>query len=66
MRSYKRETSGRGESTELPPEDHLYRDGAEGKEKKKFEERYGKRKGDYVYGATVGKVKRERESKGGD
>lgn len=28
-----------------------------------FEERYGKAKGDYVYGATVGKVARERAAK---
>ena len=30
---------------------------------KKFEMEYGKKKGDYVYGATVGKVKREREGR---
>ena len=39
---------------------HLYREGAEPKMKREFEARYGKKKGDYVYGATVGKVKRER------
>ncbi len=44
-------------------EEHLYREGSEKKERKKFEEAYGKKRGDYVYGATVGKVKRERESK---
>ena len=44
-------------------EGHLYRGGAKGRQKKKFEERYGKRKGDYVYGSVVGKVKREREAK---
>ena len=42
---------------------HLYREGAEKKEKKEFEEKYGKKKGDYIYGATVGKVKKEREEK---
>ena len=42
---------------------HLYRNDAKYREKKKFEERYGKKKGDYVYGAVVGKVKREREAK---
>jgi hypothetical protein len=42
---------------------HLYRDGAKYSEKKKFEKRYGKKKGDYVYGAVIGKVKRERSGK---
>ena len=42
---------------------HLYRFGAEGSEKRSFEHRYGKNKGAYVYGATVGKVKRERLKK---
>ena len=42
---------------------HLYRNGAKYREKKKFEKRYGKKKGDYVYGAVVGKVKRERQRK---
>jgi len=42
---------------------HLYRNGAKYREKKKFEERYGKKKGDYIYGAVVGKVKRERQRK---
>lgn len=42
---------------------HLYRGGAKGARKRQFERRYGKKKGDYVYGATVGKVKREREAK---
>jgi hypothetical protein len=46
-----------------PPEEHLYRQGAEPSERRKFEREYGKKKGDYVYGATVGKVKREREAK---
>ncbi len=44
-------------------EKHLYRKGAEARERRKFEKEYGKKKGDYVYGATVGKVKREREAK---
>ena len=44
-------------------EEHLNRHGAKASQKKKFEEEYGKKKGDYVYGATVGKVKREREEK---
>ena len=39
---------------------HLYRDGARGAELRAFERRYGKRKGRYIYGATVGKVYRER------
>jgi hypothetical protein len=39
---------------------HLYRDGARGGELRSFERRYGKRKGKYIYGATVGKVYRER------
>ena len=42
---------------------HLYRNGAKYSEKRKFEGEYGKTKGDYVYGAVVGKVKREREAK---
>ena len=45
-------------------QEHLYRNGAKSREKKKFEKEYGKKKGDYVYGATVGKVKREREASG--
>ena len=42
---------------------HLYRYGASKTQRKVFESEYGKNKGDYVYGATVGKVKRERETK---
>ncbi len=42
---------------------HLYRNGAKYWEIKIFEGRYGKKKGDYIYGAVVGKVKREREAK---
>jgi len=42
---------------------HLYRNGAKYKEIKIFEERYGKKKGDYIYGAVVGKVKREGKEK---
>ena len=39
----------------------LYRNGAQNWERKKFEREYGMQRGDYVYGATVGKVKRESE-----
>ena len=40
--------------------EHIYR-GEGGEEvKKEFEERYGKRKGDYVYGAKTGEQYRER------
>lgn len=42
---------------------HLYRKGGKAREEPKFERRYGKEKGKRVYGATVGKVKREREAK---
>ena len=40
--------------------DHIYRDGAEARELKVFEKKYGK-KGKYVYGATVGKLTREKK-----
>ena len=46
--------------------DHLYRHGAKRREERKFEERYGKEKGAEIYGAVVGKVKREREAKKAD
>jgi len=42
---------------------HLYRNGAKYREIKIFEDRYGKKKGDYIYGAVVGKIKRERHRK---
>lgn len=42
---------------------HLYRTGAKSREEKEFEKRYGPEKGKRVYGATVGKVKRERAAK---
>jgi len=42
---------------------HLYRNGAKYKEIKIFEDRYGKKEGDYIYWAVVGKIKRERERK---
>ena len=42
---------------------HIYRDGAEPKELKAFEKEYGKKKGKYVYGATVGKLTREKAKK---
>lgn len=46
--------------------EHLYRgEGTEAREKREFRARYGSR-GDYVYGATVGKVKREREARAGN
>ena len=44
---------------------HLYRKGARRGELRSFERRYGYKKGKYVYGATVGKVKRERLKKYG-
>ena len=44
-------------------EGHLYRDGARHGELRKFENRYGKEKGKRIYGAVVGKVKRERARK---
>ncbi len=37
----------------------LYRGGAKRRVERKFERRYGKKRGDYIYGAVVGKVKRE-------
>ena len=40
--------------------DHIYKDGAEARELKAFEKKYGK-KGKYVYGATVGKLTREKK-----
>jgi len=42
---------------------HLYKYGNAKPEKLIFERRYGRKKGAYVYGATVGKVKRERLAK---
>ncbi|MCL4339699.1 MAG: hypothetical protein M1388_01055 [Thaumarchaeota archaeon] len=42
---------------------HLYRHGAKNRERRSFEKRYGKKKGRYIYGAVVGKVKRERTAK---
>ncbi len=41
----------------------LYRKGAKKRELRAFERKYGKKKGSYIYGATVGKVKRERKRK---
>jgi hypothetical protein len=38
---------------------HLYKHGAKDRERREFEHRYGKSRGDYVYGAVVGKVYRE-------
>jgi hypothetical protein len=43
---------------------HLFKGrGTEHREMEEFEERYGKDRGDYIYGATVGKVARERAAK---
>jgi hypothetical protein len=42
---------------------HLYRYGAKKEKEREFEKRYGKKRGDYAYGATVGKVRRERLAK---
>lgn len=47
-------------ATRRRKEGHLYRDGAKRKEMRKFEDRYGKRKGKEVYGAVVGKTYRSR------
>lgn len=47
-------------------EKHLYRDGAKGPEEREFEQRYGREKGKRVYGATVGKVERERAAEDED
>ena len=44
--------------------EHLYKGkGTKAKQMRKFEKRYGKKKGDYVYGAVVGKIRRERRVK---
>lgn len=40
---------------------HLYRGKGGKRARRAFEREYGKERGDYIYGATVGKVKRERE-----
>ena len=45
------------------PTKHLYKNGAKKKELKKFKSRYGKKNGKKVYGAVIGKVKRERAAK---
>jgi len=42
---------------------HLYRYGAKKEKEREFEKRYGKKRGDYVYLVTVGKVRRERLAK---
>lgn len=42
---------------------HLYRYGAKNKSKRKFEQKYGRKQGDYIFDAVVGKVKRERMRK---
>ena len=50
------------------PERHLYRLGSSNRERRRFEREYedrgySKEQADYIYGATVGKVKREREAR---
>jgi hypothetical protein len=47
----------------VPSTNHLYKNGAKKEKEREFEKRYGKKRGDYVYGATVGKVRRERLAK---
>jgi hypothetical protein len=42
---------------------HLYRDGAKQRQRRRFQRKYGKTRGTYIYGAVVGKVKRERTRK---
>ena len=42
---------------------HLYKYGAARTELPKFQKEYGKEHGRYVYGATIGKVYRERLAK---
>jgi hypothetical protein len=47
---------------------HLYRFGASPRERRRFERGYegrgySKQRADYIYGAMVGKVKREREAR---
>jgi hypothetical protein len=37
---------------------HIYRKGSKKKAKTGFKKKYGKKKGEYVYGATVDKLKR--------
>lgn len=44
------------------PPARLYRHGAKGARTRQFINRYGPEKGRYVYGATVGKVKRQRQA----
>ena len=41
----------------------LYRKGVKKRELRLFERRYGAKKGTYIYGAVIGKVKRERKRK---
>ena len=44
---------------------HLYKAGGKARNLPKFEKRYGVKKGKAVYGAVVGKVKRQRKAKYG-
>lgn len=43
---------------------HLYRNGAKSSQRRKFQKKYGKR-GSYIYGVVVGKIKQERRRKYG-
>ena len=61
IEEYKKFRSSVGGSTQSS---HLYGNGVASQERRKFEREYGKKKGDYVYGAVVGKVRRERLAKG--
>ncbi|MEM3908072.1 MAG: hypothetical protein QXZ17_14640 [Nitrososphaerota archaeon] len=57
-------TKGRGKSRRVYPiSKRLYKGNAKYVQMKKFEEEYGKERGDYIYGAVVGKVKREQLAK---
>ena len=48
----------------MAKKERLYRGkGTKAKREKEFEDRYGKKKGDLVYGKTVGKIKRLRDAK---
>ena len=68
--SVKVRRSRRSRSHTRRPPAHLYRAGAEPREIREFERRYeaeglSKARADRIYGATVGKVKRERAAKRG-
>lgn len=44
---------------------HLYKKGGKARNLPKFEVKYGVKKGKRIYGAVVGKVKRQRQAKYG-